>query len=288
MLTFHSASDNASSAHVIRVGFAHFSVKQFFLDLWRYGLEEMTLLNERIPLGVMRTSLSYLRALKRTRQIGDIRKELPWAWQAATLFVTYGYEAETEANFRALVCELFDNDFVFKRWRLLYDTLDPIKRFVKRRRRARPASKLYYAALIGLQSYVSYLLMRGVSANETGGRLGNALQAASYRGHINVVKLLLEHNADVNARGGAFGNALQAASSTGNVELVNLLLENRADVNAMGGYFGSAFQAASVEGHKTIVHLLVTHDTWMNGWRDVEVPRQLGAGSSQEKRWRLQ
>jgi ankyrin repeat protein len=60
--------------------------------------------------------------------------------------------------------------------------------------------------------------------------------------------------ADVNAKGGEYGNALQAASARGHKAIVKLLL----DVNTQGGEYGSALQAASGEGHKDIVKYCVT------------------------------
>jgi ankyrin repeat protein len=55
-----------------------------------------------------------------------------------------------------------------------------------------------------------------------GGRYGNALQAASYRGHEAVVKMLLDKGAEVNAQGGFYSNALQAASSGGYEAMVKV------------------------------------------------------------------
>jgi ankyrin repeat protein len=66
--------------------------------------------------------------------------------------------------------------------------------------------------------------------NAQGGEYGNALQAASYKGHMKIVQLLLEKGAEVNAQGGKYGNALQAASCGGHMEIVQLL-EKRAHVN---------------------------------------------------------
>lgn len=81
-------------------------------------------------------------------------------------------------------------------------------------------SPLYYAGLLGLESVVNSFLPIGTrdadssySVNEQGGRLGNALQAASYGGHEKVVQMLLDRGADVNAQGGASGNALQGAEA---------------------------------------------------------------------------
>lgn len=50
-------------------------------------------------------------------------------------------------------------------------------------------------------------MKRTVIINARGGRYGNALQAASFRGHENVVKMLLDAGADVNTQGGKYGNA---------------------------------------------------------------------------------
>ena len=65
---------------------------------------------------------------------------------------------------------------------------------------------------------------------------------------VKLLKLLLEKGADVNAQGGEYGNALQAASYKGHSEIVKLLLEKGADVNAQGGEYGNALQAASYKG----------------------------------------
>jgi ankyrin repeat protein len=70
-------------------------------------------------------------------------------------------------------------------------------------------------------------------------------------------KLLLDEGADVSAEGGRHGNALQAASFRGHVETVELLLKKGADVNAQGGRYGNALAAASVEGHDEIVEMLL-------------------------------
>jgi ankyrin repeat protein len=67
---------------------------------------------------------------------------------------------------------------------------------------------------------------------------------------------LLEKGAEVNAQGGRYGNALQAASSRGHVEIVQRLLEKGAEVNAQGGRYANALQAASAEGHVDVVQVL--------------------------------
>ncbi|KFY05690.1 hypothetical protein V491_09060 [Pseudogymnoascus sp. VKM F-3775] len=61
---------------------------------------------------------------------------------------------------------------------------------------------------------------------------------------------------DVNAHGGAYGNALQAASARGHNKIIEVLLSKDANVNAQGGLYGNALQAASAEGYDKIVEVL--------------------------------
>jgi ankyrin repeat protein len=92
----------------------------------------------------------------------------------------------------------------------------------------------------------------------------NALQAASYNGHIDIVQLLIGHGADVDAQGGQFVNAFQAASFNGHINIVQLLIEHGANVNAQGGEYGGTLQVASFNGHIDIVQLLIGHGANVN------------------------
>lgn len=67
---------------------------------------------------------------------------------------------------------------------------------------------------------------------------------------------MLEKGAEINAQGGEYGNALYAASSRGHIEIVQRLLEKGAEVNAQGRYYGNALQAASSKGHVDVVQVL--------------------------------
>ncbi|SLM37284.1 ankyrin repeat domain containing protein [Lasallia pustulata] len=65
--------------------------------------------------------------------------------------------------------------------------------------------------------------------------------------------MLLDKGADVNAQGKEYGNALQAASERGHDQVVRMLLDKGANVNAQGGEYGNALQAASSRGHDQVV-----------------------------------
>ncbi|ERF72882.1 hypothetical protein EPUS_08495 [Endocarpon pusillum Z07020] len=124
------------------------------------------------------------------------------------------------------------------------------------------------------------LLAKNADVNAQGGEYGNALQAASLRGHEKVVEILLAKNADVNAHeksGNALQaaswrghekvveiNALQAASSEGHEKVVEMLLANNADVNAQGGEYGNALQAASLRGHEKVVEIWLAKNADVN------------------------
>jgi hypothetical protein len=94
-------------------------------------------------------------------------------------------------------------------------------------------SKLHHTTV--LRTWYRMFFDKGGNANVQGGKYGNALQAASSKGHESVVWTLLDDCADVNAEGGFFGTALQAAAFEGHDAV--MLLHNGADVNSKGNSF---------------------------------------------------
>ncbi|KAI6295387.1 hypothetical protein MCOR33_007694, partial [Pyricularia grisea] len=75
---------------------------------------------------------------------------------------------------------------------------------------------------------VEKVLNDGADVNAQGGEYGNALQAASFKGHKEIVQTLVDKGADVNAQGGRYGNVLQAASSGGHQEILQIFVDNGA------------------------------------------------------------
>ncbi|KAH7150855.1 hypothetical protein DER46DRAFT_689463 [Fusarium sp. MPI-SDFR-AT-0072] len=134
--------------------------------------------------------------------------DFPMARYAAEYWTDYAVLAETSEE---IWCQLYQADIPWD-----FDLGPP------------RAPRLYYACLAGLAGAARDLIMEGAAVNAQGGEYGNALQAASARGSLEVVQLLLNRGADINAQGGYCGNALYAASSRGSLEVVQLLTLNGA------------------------------------------------------------
>ncbi|KAJ7799185.1 ankyrin repeat-containing domain protein [Mycena leptocephala] len=110
------------------------------------------------------------------------------------------------------------------------------------------------------------LLGSGADPNLQGGLYGTPLQAACYKGSLQIAQFLLENGADVNSQGGTYCTALQAVAGIYQYSLntdfplkvvsdiINLLLNYGADPNVQGGKSGSALKAASCK--QEIVALL--------------------------------
>ncbi|KAJ7270980.1 ankyrin repeat-containing domain protein [Mycena rebaudengoi] len=159
----------------------------------------------------------------------------------------------------------------------------------------RESSKLWVAALFGLQEITSHLLdsdkaideeekegalkvalewncldvirvliKHGTNGNVQRPFIGDILRAASQEGHTKAVRLLLENGADVNLQGRHYETALQAALAEWHLEIVQLLLKHGANVDLQGGQYGTALQRASAKGGKGLVQLLLKHGADVN------------------------
>ncbi len=116
---------------------------------------------------------------------------------------------------------------------------------------------LYYMALTGVECLVRTLVLGDADVNARGGKYGNALQAASAKGHRGIVQLLLDNGADVNARGGYHHYALHAASENGHCEVLRLLLDHGADVIAEGHDKDTALMRATIMSDRDVVEVLL-------------------------------
>ncbi|KIV91422.1 hypothetical protein PV10_05963 [Exophiala mesophila] len=108
----------------------------------------------------------------------------------------------------------------------------------------------------------SFLLKNRVNVNTKAGPHGSALHFALCEwADGRWARRLLEDFPDinVNAQGGRFGNALQAAAYKGLRDVVELLLDRGADAKLRGGKYYSALNAAVVKGFWDIVEILLDH-----------------------------
>ncbi|KAL8725870.1 MAG: hypothetical protein Q9181_006254 [Wetmoreana brouardii] len=95
------------------------------------------------------------------------------------------------------------------------------------------------------------LLRNNAEPNSQGGFFGNALQAASAAGHVDIINLLLEHKPPpiISAPGGRYGSALMAAIRSGSSDTVFALLEEKADPNLRSKVHGRPLEKAVDMGY---------------------------------------
>ncbi|SCO84738.1 uncharacterized protein FRV6_08865 [Fusarium oxysporum] len=223
---------------------AHFSVKEYLLKQAQFNLENASI-------AISKTCLTYLTDIRGSHI--TIRRDFPMARYAAEYWMDYAVSAEASEDIVRITVSFLRDETTFQRWCRLCQ----VDRLLNNEPGPPRASRLYYACVGGLSWAARDLTTEGADVNEQGGEYSNALQAASYKGSLEVVQLLLDKGADINAPGGYFGNALQAASSEGNLEVVQLLLDKGADINADGGQYGNALQAALYNGNLEVVQLLL-------------------------------
>lgn len=246
---------------------AHFSVKQYLLSHIQFDVAIAST-------SIARTCLTYL------ADIGDVlaatnvyfpmtqadlsmggfesplsmaRFYLPMAQLAARIWMDFAVLAESSEDVAQEIVAFLQDEAAFQRWYQLYE---PYREYDEDPGFP-PALPLYLMCLGGLSQTAKLLVLKGADIDADVGFYGNALQAASWKGHTDIVQFLSER-ADVNAQGGFYGNALQAASSRGHLKIVELLLEKGAKINAEDDTFGNAVQVASWEGHVKVVELLLS------------------------------
>jgi ankyrin repeat protein len=246
---------------------AHFSVKEYLIsDRVRTGPASKYNIQGCAEDRIAQACLIYLLQFKGSTLLtpNDI-DDFPLARYAAEHWTRHARAATQDAErVNQLSIRLFHSERdVYINWIRLSNPDMPERGSDMTQSTRNVASPLYYASLEGLVKPVARLLEKG-GVNAQGGRYGNALQAASYRGNEAIVRLLLEKGANVNAQGGVYGNALQAASGRGYQDIVMLLLNQGADINAHSGYYGNALQAASGGGYQDIVMLLLNQGADIN------------------------
>ncbi|SCO78499.1 uncharacterized protein FRV6_02712 [Fusarium oxysporum] len=119
---------------------------------------------------------------------------------AAEYWTEYAVSAETSEEIVQITVSFLRDETIFQRWCRLYQA----DRWWDDEPGPPRAPRLYYACLAGLAGAARDLTTEGADVNAEGGEYGNALQAASHEGNLEVMRLLLDNGADVNAEGGEY------------------------------------------------------------------------------------
>ncbi|PNP80119.1 hypothetical protein FNYG_06543 [Fusarium nygamai] len=224
---------------------AHFSAKEYLLEQPQFDLESSSMT-------IAKTCLTYLTDIEGSQS--TIKRDFPMARYAAESCMDYAVSAKASEDIVRITVSFLQNEITFQRWCRLYQA-DHVRDHEPGPPRA---SRLYYACLSGLSWAVRDLTAKESDVNAQGGKYGNALQAASYKGDRETVQLLLNEGAHVNAWGGEYGNALTAASYGCNLEVMRLLLDKGAYVDSQAGIeHGNALTVAAMTGDLKIVQLLL-------------------------------
>jgi ankyrin repeat protein len=265
-ITRNEADGTPRSAQQI-IALAHYSVQEYLVsDRIKQGSAKQYSMQEaECHIAITKGSLKYL-----------IQLQQPLSEEALQMAALARYAAEFWSNhFRKIVekvegpCQLAMDLMSVKNpayltWVQLYNPDGPWMELDLKKGLDSVAAPLYYAALLDLSTIARMLLNEGAEVNKQGGRYGNALHAASFKGHKHIVQTLIKAGAEVDAQNGDYDNALQAASSEGHELIVKMLLDNKANINAQGGKYSNALQAAAAAGHQAIVQLLLDNGADVN------------------------
>ncbi|KAF4944304.1 hypothetical protein FGADI_12788 [Fusarium gaditjirri] len=202
---------------------AHFSVKEYLLKQANFDLRNASI-------AMTRTCLAYLRDIDDTWP--SVERLFPMAMYAAEHWTEYAILAEDSEDITRGIIEFLRDETKFRTWTYLYQD---------------------HGSRFGSENFSA----EGDSVNAVSGWYGTALQAAVFRGNLEVVQMLLENGANVNVQGGMYTHPLIAASAGGNRAVLQLLLSKGVDIEALDKYHGSALQVASGYGNLKAVQCLL-------------------------------
>ncbi|KAF2178926.1 purine and uridine phosphorylase [Zopfia rhizophila CBS 207.26] len=220
---------NGEDSERVELQLAHFSVKEYLTSNRLDSGIAQDFQETTARASIAKVCLAYLLHFDQDVPPKQISEAFPLARYSARFWMTNALVAEAkDKRLQYFVVQLFC--YRRRSYEICYSLYRPDRPWDNAPDNGGDelASALYYAALGGLVNAVMFLLNRAVDVNAEGGYYGNALQAASERGHEQIVKLLLDKGAYVNAEGGEYSNALQAASARGHKQIVELLLNKGA------------------------------------------------------------
>lgn len=127
----------------------------------------------------------------------------------------------------------------------------------------RKRSPLYYAAYLGYNDIVKYLIKKHADINKPNNEEKTPLYVAAQNGHLDIVKLLVKCDADINKTTNYGFTPLHIAALNDHLNIVEYLVECGADVNKTDNK-GTSLAVAAYNGHLNIVKYLIEHGADIN------------------------
>ena len=267
MLEIKSASPNqpldSKTVHLI-----HFSVKEFLLrvfpDTDGSGIESFAFsdqISQNNHLAKICLSyLGYAKSWQCSTSSGCDQKYRPFLDYAVnSWYLHVSVENEMDEGLSSSINKFFhpENQNWYL-WRTHFERSPQTTTTTGTEKQHNAARPLYYASFFGFISAVKFLTEHeSAELDVVGGFYGSALQAACYRGHLQVVKFLCNRGADVNIRGGEYETAINAAACMGHEMIVQHLLDMGADISVTDSFERTPIYWASREGHLDAVKLLL-------------------------------
>ncbi|ETS84912.1 hypothetical protein PFICI_02937 [Pestalotiopsis fici W106-1] len=241
---------------VKEIQLAHFSVQEY-LTSTRIPSEISGYLQKTLASSsIAKVCLAYLSELQQGKAEYEISEDFPLARYSAQYWAKHAVLGERDNEcISKLATELLLDHPQTRDWCLFYNRTSSWR---KPQEGTPLVPALYYASLLGFPRCFKILLGEGANPNAQGGYYGNALQAASKKGHKAVVKILLDQGKVVQGQGGSHTD--EGTSDIWSEEMVQKLLNKEAAEDKQAGVYGIALMAAFCEGHqeaKTILAKLV-------------------------------
>jgi hypothetical protein len=168
----------------------HFSVKEYLMserveDTFRGSINYIN-----VRATITQACLAYLSHIGEHHPVQDISKLFPLALYSTQYWMSHIKDAETEDVLTNILHFFCEEEEAYTAWGCLFRP-DQLWTDARNLIPDDIAAPLYYASFAGLVGTVQLLLEKGADVNAQGGRFGNALQAASYKGHKKIVQILI-------------------------------------------------------------------------------------------------
>ncbi|KAK2052294.1 hypothetical protein LY76DRAFT_472246, partial [Colletotrichum caudatum] len=189
LVTVVSRGGNNENTEVKELQLAHFSVKEYLLSDRVEQSISGTFRQTLARASITEVCLAYLLELNYSLSPARLRQSYPLARYAAQYWMSHAVQADT-SRVDTLIREFCQHKHSSKTFHQLYDPDAPWDQ-EPGRFGIKNTPLLYYVAHGGVKSAVEEMLKNGADVNAQGGEFGNALQAASVKGHNHIVEILL-------------------------------------------------------------------------------------------------